>query len=188
MPGTGGEQGAGNQGAGGEGGQGGEGGGTSQTTATWDAFLQQQSDEVRGLFDGHVSGLKSALASERDQHKNLAKELREATEKLDKDSDARKELEGLSGRLETAERRAAFYEDAAKPEIGCANAKLAWLAAQEIEAFDRRGNVNWDALKQEFPSLFQKGGSGNAGSGTGGGGNPPGGVDMNSMIRRAAGK
>ena len=172
-----------NQGTGGQGNE-----STNQTTATWETFLQQQSDEVRGLFDGHVTGLKSALASERDQHKDLAKQLREATEKLDKDSDARKELEALSGRLEVAEQRAAFYQDAAKPEIGCANAKLAWLAAQEIEAFDRRGNVNWDALKKAFPELFRTGGSGNAGSGTGGGGNPPGGVDMNSMIRRAAGK
>lgn len=171
-----------NQGTGGQGNE-----GTGETAATWDTFLQSQSDEVRGLFDGHVSGLKSALASERDQHKDLARELREATEKLDKDSDARKELEALGGRLEVAEQRAAFYEDAAKPEIGCANAKLAWLAAQEIEAFDRRGNVNWDSLKKEFPELFQVGGKGNAGSGTEGGGTLDG-SNMNARIRHAAGR
>jgi len=172
--------GQGNNGAGGA-------GQTGQAAATWETFLQQQPENVKTLFDVHVTGLKSALQSERDQHKDLAKQLREATEKLEKGSDARKELEALGGRLEIAEQRAAFYEDAAKPEIGCVNAKLAWLAAQEIEAFDRRGNVNWESLKKAFPELFRTGGSGNAGSGTGGTGTP-GGSGMNEMIRRAAGK
>jgi hypothetical protein len=56
-------------------------GGTPETPMSWDAWLQQQPETVRALADAHVSGLKGALAGERDQRKALAKELRDALAK-----------------------------------------------------------------------------------------------------------
>jgi len=157
-------------------------------TQTWEAFLGAQSDDVKALHEGHVKGLRSALGSERDQRKDLASQLQDAAKKLEKGSEAQKALEEASGKLEAANQRADFYAEASKPEIGCSNAKLAYIAAQEIGAFDSRGNVNWEVLKQQFPELF-KGkpvAKGNAGSGAGqtGGGK----AGMNEFIRAAAGR
>jgi len=157
-------------------------------TQTWEAFLEAQSDEVKALADSHIKGLRSALSSERDQRKDLASQLQDAAKKLDKGSEAQKALEEVAGKLDAANQRADFYAEAGKPEIGCSNAKLAYIAAQEVGAFDSRGNVNWDTLKKDFPELFKqkpvaKGNAGNGAGQTGGGK-----TGMNEFIRAAAGR
>jgi hypothetical protein len=156
--------------------------------ATWEEFLQGQGDDVKKLFDGHVQGLKSALDTERTQRKDLTKQLREATAQLEKGSEARQSLEALTGQLEAAQARAEFYEEATRPEIGCGNPRLAFLAAQESGAIDSRGRIAWDALHQQFPELFKKSAApaGNAGAGTGG--PAPASRNMNTFIRRSAGR
>jgi hypothetical protein len=177
----------GNEGNQGEQGQGEQGQGEGGTPATWETVLEGLPEDARALYEGHTQGLRSALESEREQRKNLARQLREATEALEEGSDARTQLETLTQTAEAAEQRAAFYEEAAGQ--GVKNFRLAWLAAQEIDAFDRRGNVQWESLKEAFPELFQvKQGSapGNAGAGTQQA--PSGGSDMNTIIRRGAGR
>jgi len=92
------------------------------------------------------------------------------------------------------EQRAQFYEDAGRPETGCPSPRLAYLAAREGDYFDRRGNVTWNKLKEDYPELFvkpklapasagagvgQAAGSVAAGTGTGG---------MNDFIRAASGR
>lgn len=157
-----------------------------QDQITWEGWLEGQEPTIQGLYEGHVQGLKAALASERDQGKNLAKELREATLKLEEGSEARKELEKLQITVDTATQRADFFEEAARPEIGCANPKLAFVAAKEIDAFDKRGNVNWERLRESFPELFKpKGAPGHAGAGTTTAPQP---IDMNAIIRGATGR
>lgn len=159
-----------------------------ETSQTWEQVLATLPEEQRQLHDTHTQGLRSALQSERQQRQELTRQLREATQQLEEGSQARQQLEALTNQLETAERRADFMEEAVRPEIGCTNPRLAYMAAQEIEAIDRRGRINWDALKQQFPELFksqQKTPPGNAGSGTG---QAPTGKDMNAFIRTAAGR
>lgn len=181
------------QGAGGTpgagGATGGAGGGTPQGGAqpgTFEAWLAGQDEAVKGLLTQHTAGLRSALESERTQRSELAKQLKEI--KPEKGSEAEKSLQELQGKLEAAERRAQFAEDAHKPEIGCVNAKAAWALAMAEGLFDGRGNPNWAALKQMAPELFTTPGAarGNAGAGTGQAPQPAGG--MNEFIRRAAGR
>lgn len=172
---------------GGTGDAGGDTGGTpAPTYATWYATLEPG---PKALIEGNIAGLRSALVSEKDGRKALTKQLRDATVKLDEGSDARKALEDATSKLELAERRAQFNEDVSKPEIGCSDLRLAYLAAVEDELFDSRGNVDLDELKKKHPVLFgvkPKWPKGDAGTGGGQtGGQKPG---MNAFIRTAAGR
>lgn len=154
---------------------------------TWDTWVAAQDEVVKGLIDGHVKGLKSALDNERSQRSDLAKQLRDVTAKAEKGSELATALTQVSAQLEEAERRATFYADAGKPEIGCSNPRAAFVVAQADNLFDKRGNVDWAALKAVAPELFRpRVPQGNAGAGTGA--PPPATQDMNQYIRRAAGR
>jgi len=159
--------------------------GETQTPPDFDTWLQAQPEEVKGLLDSHVKGLKSALTAEREEKRKLSGQLRDAAKGMEEGSEARKAVEKLSGDLDNANRRVEFYEDAI-PQ-GCSNPKLAWLAAVEIAAIDGRGKVNWDALKEQFPELFKRTAPppAHAGAGTG---QPAQGFDMNRAIRGATGR
>lgn len=159
----------------------GDQGGTS-----WEQVLATLPEEQRGLYEQHTQGLRSALQSERTQRGDLARQLREATAGMEEGSAARTQLEQVGAQLEDANRRADFAMDAG--QHGVVNARLAYLAAVEVEAFDRRGNVNWERLREQFPELFRTNQvpAGNAGNGTGT--PPPAAGGMNAFIRQQAGK
>jgi len=158
--------------------------GGGETPLTFDSWLEGQGDDIKTLIGDHTSGLKSALQSERDQRTELAKALKDATKGLEEGSQA---LDGLSAKLETHEQQIAFYETATA--AGVTNLKLAWLAARGTGAIDKRGNVNIQTLKADYPELFKKAPvpPGNGGNGTGANGLPSG-EDMNAFIRTAAGR
>lgn len=153
---------------------------------TWDAILSGLPDDHKAAYEQHTQGLQSALKAERQQRQDLAKQLREATGQLEAGSKARQDLEALQQQLEDAQRRADFATEAGGH--GVANVKLAYLAAQEFDLFDRRGNVDWPALQKAAPELFAQPAParGNAGSGTQAPPSPQ--QDMNAWIRRAAGR
>ena len=73
--------------------------GGQQTPASFETWLAGQPEDVKRLASEHTTGLKSALASEREQRKQLATQLRDATGKLEKGSDAARTLEEISGKL-----------------------------------------------------------------------------------------
>ena len=156
-----------------------------ETPPTWEAILETLPDETQAIYESHTQGLRSALDSERQAHRDLARQLREATEQLEAGSEARNQLEALQGELEELQRQADFATEANTQ--GVANVRLAYLAAQEFETFDRRGNVQWDALREAAPELFRQQTTprGNAGAGTQAPGNQA--PDIDSMIRRRAG-
>jgi len=157
---------------------------TPQVPETWDAFLEAQPEPVKQLFSQHVQGLKAALSTERDQRRDFEKQLRDVAKQLEDGSEAKAQLEQLSSQYEEAERRLAFYESAPAELV---NAKLGWLAVTELDAFDRRGNVNWDAVREAYPELFKSAKSpapsANAGAGTQGTQTP---FSMNDAVRAAA--
>lgn len=163
-----------------------EGGGANQASLTFDGWLGSQADEVKTLITSHVAGLKSALDSERKQRNELTKSLKDATKDMEAGTKAREALEGLTSRMEEQEAQLAFYDTATA--AGITNLKLAWIAAREADAIDKRGNVNLETLKQAYPELFKKPvpPPGNAGAGQGNG--LPGKKDMNNFIRAAAGR
>lgn len=157
---------------------------------TFDAWYESQDETTRGILDGHTKGLKSALESERAQRSELAKQLREVSGKLEKGSAAEKAVADLQAQLEAKSREADFIASAIHPEVGCSNPKLAYMLASAEGMFDRKGAPDWAAIKAAAPELFQsttvlmRPGSADAGAGRGQL-RPP---DMNSIIRRAAGR
>ncbi|MCU0503883.1 MAG: hypothetical protein MUC51_19355 [Anaerolineae bacterium] len=157
------------------------------TLIAFEEWLKGQDESIRTAYESHTRGLKSALDSERTQRNDLARQLKEASKGIEKGSDLERSLADLSGKLELAERRATFAEQATRPEIGCVNVKAAWALASTDGLFDSRGNPNWDAIKSAAPELF---GAppvrGNAGVGTGV--KPPPAQGMNQFIRQAAGR
>jgi hypothetical protein len=85
------------------------------------------------------------------------------------------------------ETKAEFYEVA--HEAGVTDLKLAYIVAKEEKLIDKRGNVDFDKLKEAHPSLFAspRRPPGDAGAGTGGEGSGRT-RDMNAAIRAAAGR
>ena len=152
----------------------------------FDAWLDEQPQHVKQGLEGHTTGLKTALETERNQRKELAKEVKRLSGTAEKGSEAEKALGEMSTRLEQAEQRAAFMEEAIRPEIGCSNPRTAFLVASAEGLFKRSGEPDWTAIKQAAPELFgaRKTPPGNAGSGNG---SPPAQkVGMNEWIRQAA--
>jgi len=163
----------------------GEGGGQDGDALTFDGWYGGLAEDVKGLLDGHVSGLKSALTDERNQRKELAKQLKEASGKLEQGSEARKSLDALTANLDEATSRADFYEAASV--AGVKNLKLAYLAAKD-GGLIANGRIDFEALKTAAPELFGavRPPAGNAGSGAGQEGAPA--KSMNGFIRAAAGR
>lgn len=153
---------------------------------TFEAWIESQDETVRGLLDGHTKGLKSALDSERESRKSLEKQVRELAAKAEKGGEAEKQLTALADQLTEAGRKTDFYDAAHKQ--GVTNLKLAWMTAVADDLFDKKGNVDFASMKATYPELFgaKVTPRGNAGDGT----EDPVGVkpDVNTMIRRMAGR
>lgn len=146
---------------------------------TFDAWIATQPETVKAIIDAHVNGLRNSVDTERQQRREFAKQIKDLTGKLDANSDAAKQLGELSANLEAAQKRADFYEKATA--AGCVRLKPAFLVAQA-------DGLTVEQVKTQYPELFAatRPPTSNAGSGTQA--PPTGGVTMNELIRRAAGK
>ena len=160
---------------------------TEQPAPSFDAWYTTLDAPQRQLLDGHLQGLRSSLATERQQRADLARQVKDFAVKAEKGSDLEKQLNALQASLQTAERRAAFAEDAARPEIGCLSMRAAYALAVADDLFDRQGRPDWAAIRQAAPELFRRVGAGSADGGAGTTGGQPK-VSMNDIIRRAAGR
>ena len=161
---------------------------TPPEPASWEAYLEGLPANVKTLYEAHTTGLRNSVQATRQERDALSQQLAGITKALGKDPvEAKRLIETMAADLESARMRADFFEAAGKPEIGCSNPRMAMLMAQEIGAIDAKGRINWDAVKQAAPELFQKRApDGRAGVGTG---SPPvTKVDMNALIRRASGR
>lgn len=147
---------------------------------TWYAGLDTT---AKGFIDAHVNGLKTALVTERNEQRTLLAKLQKGAEK---GSELERQLAEMQNTIASAERRATFAEDAIRPEIGCSNVKAAYALAVAEGLFDSRGRPDWAGLKSAAPELFRKPGPGSADGGAGVNHGPK--LDMNSIIRRAAGR
>lgn len=152
----------------------------------WGTWLEAQPENIKAAYQQHTTGLQNAVKATRQERDELAREVKRLSSQAEKGSEAEKALTQLAEKMEAAERRAQFVEEAVKPEIGCRNPKAAYLLAVADGLFDKHNNPNWEAIKTAAPELFGKPpASSNAGSGTE---TPPNKADMNSFIRRAAGR
>lgn len=168
-------------------------GGGSEEGSNWEAVLSELPAEKQELYQKHVSGLLNSVKATRAERDDLAKQIRDLSAKQEKGSDTQKELEQLSSELEAAaeraviaEKRVKFAEEAARPEIGCVNARAAWLVAVAEDAFTKQGDPDWDKIRKAAPQLFAiKASRSNAGNGTK---DEHKSVSMNDYIRRSAGR
>ncbi len=156
---------------------------------TWETILATLPDEDRALYEQHTAGLRNTVQATRQERDTLKARVDALVSALDGKEPAavKQQLTELQTELATANLRATFYEEAGKPEIGCRNAKLAFMVAQAEKLFDRRGNPDWPAIRAAAPELFGPAvPPGNAGHGTGSA--PPGRISMNEYIRQRAGR
>lgn len=169
-----------------------EGGGAEpKAPKSFDELYDSLPEGTRGLVDQHISGLRSALTSERDERKKLAKELRDLGSRLkDGESSTKKELEDLSGKLENYNQQVTAYESLSA--AGAKNLKLAYLAAREEGLVLSDGTVKVEQLRDRMPELFAQAAPAKpkAGAGSGTGETPPAGepkkLSMNDIIRKRA--
>lgn len=158
---------------------------TSETPIVFDEWLKAQPEQVKAAYTAHVTGLQNTVKATREERDGLARQIKELSGKVEKGSETEKALSEISTKLEAAERKASFVEEAVKPEIGCSNPKAAFVIAEAQNLFTRAGAPDWAAIKAAAPELFQKSTArGNAGSGTQ---EPPAKVSMNDFIRRSTG-
>lgn len=167
--------------------QGGEKPSVKADVLDWDTWHGALPKNAQTLIADHESGLKTALGSEREARGDAEKALREVAGKLEKGSVAQKEVLKLADEVSVGTAKTEFYEDA--HEAGIINLKLAYHIAVTDELFDKRGNINFEKMKENYPELFTKAPRkppGGAGDGAGGDLDQP--ADMNVFIRKSAGR
>lgn len=162
--------------------------GAGDGALTYDTWVDEQPENVRTMLEANTTGLKSALDSERDARKGVEKQLRDAAKKAE--GDAKEHYTKLADEMkiqtDAADQRADFFVDAQAAGIG--NLKLAYTVAVQDDFIDRKGRVNFEQMKKDYPELF--GAKPRTPKGHGGSGNSPPveGTDMNKILRKAAGK
>ncbi len=150
----------------------------------WDAVLETLDAAAVELYQGSITGLKSALSSERQARKDVTKQLKAAQGKLEKGSAAEEQVSALLAQLEVANIRVSFMEEASNHSVS--NSKLLWLAVSQSGESVEVGKLDWTTLRSDYPELFKTAqASANAGAGAG---TSPVGQDMNKMIRQASGR
>ncbi len=165
---------------------GGNGAGATQAL-TWETWLEGQDEQVRTLIQKQTEGLLNTVKATRSERDDLAKQIKDLAKKQAEGSDARRALDEMSAKLETTERRAAFMEEAIKPEVQCKNPRAAFLLAEAENLFTKRGDPDWAAIKAAAPELFGTV-SANANAGTGTQKPPTPAQNMNDFIRKASGR
>jgi valyl-tRNA synthetase len=151
----------------------------------FDEWLASQDAPIKAAYEEHTTGLRNTVKATRDERDALSQQVKDLLKTAAKGSEMEKSLQEFQGKLEAAERRAAFLEAASQPGVDCRNPKAALAIAQALDLFDRRGSPDWTALKAEAPELFGRAvtAPANAGQGV-----APAAADMNAMIRQAAGR
>jgi len=165
-------------------------GGTPDTAppVTFETVYKALPETQRGAIDGHITGLKSALADERNGRKELEKQLRALSKTAEEGSAMRAQLDKLAEEQAGTTARAMFFEAAHDAQVK--NLRLAWLAAQEYGLVDTKtGEADFAKLKNMAPELFNvkpqpQGNAGNGAKQTG----VADGKNMNDWIRAASGR
>lgn len=151
--------------AGAEGGAGAE----PEDDETWFATLDPQlKSRIEKWHGQKVTGLRGALDKERTNSSKLEKDLRSAAAKAEKGSELQKQLEQAANDLEAERGKSTFFEEAHSNQVLPGYAKVLFPLAQDDEYRTRAGKIDWPALRNDYPLMFQekKKASGQAGAGT----------------------
>lgn len=117
---------------------------------SFEEWLKGQSQQVRDWIDGHVTGLKNALQSQKDANASLRAKLQSVSEDSKKDAEGR--IAAMQAELAAERQRNTFNEGAAK--LGIKNSKLAFIAAKEAGLLHEDGTLKEDKFKEQFPELL----------------------------------
>jgi len=151
----------------------------------WETWHKALPEAEQKLIADRESGLKTALKAERDARGEAEKSLRDVAAELETGSDAQKKILELADAEAAANLKADFYEAAHEKDVS--NLKLAYVVAQQDGLIDKRGKIDFDTLKLNYPELFVKKFVPPGGAGEGTGSKLPGDkVDMNALIRAKA--
>ncbi|HEX9329583.1 MAG TPA: hypothetical protein VF915_23850, partial [Reyranella sp.] len=122
---------------------------------TFEALMESLSDGHRALIEKHISGLRTALETERGDRKAAQKAIRSVQTELEQLKAGNVQVKELELRAAEAEAAATFFEEAAAYNVKRGSMRLAFLAAQDGHFFGDDGGVQWDALQARFPDLFE---------------------------------
>ena len=96
---------------------------------------------IESRFSDDTKTLKSALDKERDEAKQLAKQIKDLQGKSEKGSELEKALSDLQAQLAAATQEKQFILDA--PAKGVSNIKAAYKLALADGLIDAKGAVDW---------------------------------------------
>lgn len=154
----------------------------------WEQWLTEQPEPVKTAYSEHVNGLKNALTAERTERKQLADQLKKMSKTAEDGSELQTQLQAAVGRIEEAESKADFYEDAHAARV--TNLHAAWLIARNADLIDKRtGRVDMARLRTLVPEFFETRRAAppaNAGVSAAQAAPPP--HDMNDLIRGKTGR
>ena len=98
---------------------------TTQTTdakpLVFDEWIAGQDEPVKELISTRFTALENTVKATRDERDALKGQLKDLLKTAEKGSELEKSLTDAMSRLDAAEKKAAFLEEAIKPGIECRN-------------------------------------------------------------------
>lgn len=166
-------------------------GSSDEVFENFEAFMEGQPDKVKSLFDEHIKGLRATITNTRAERDGFSKDLKKLREDLKEHPKLQSRIDELTKSLDSANAKADFYANAGSE--GCINPKAAFALMLAEGLTDRRGDPDWDSLREAAPQLFKDPDTLETGAGEGTDKKlkkdkqkVP--VTMNEMIRLQAGK
>ena len=138
---------------------------TTKVYENFEVFLNEQPEEVKALYETHLSGMLNTIKATRLERDNFSHELKELGKKAVKGSETDVLVSELTAKLATAEKKATFLGKA--NEVGCLRPSAAYALATSDNLFTEEGEPDWKKIKENVPELFKiTNTKTNAGSGT----------------------
>lgn len=123
--------------------------------ADFDSWLAAADEPTKAIVNARFAALDNTVKATRTERDDFKKQIKDLQPLAAKGSELEASLTELSTRIELADRRANFAEEALKPEVGCSNSRAAFLVATADNLFDRKGAPLWDKIKAAAPELFK---------------------------------
>ena len=119
----------------------------------FEKWMEDQPEDVKTMFEEHVTGLRSALQSERDGRKEDLKKLRELEKQAESGSELSKQLDEMTNSMKEMELRTKFVESASGAGVKANMIKAAYLTAK-ADGLVSEDKINFDGLKTSYPDFF----------------------------------
>jgi len=119
----------------------------------FEKWMEDQPEDVKTMFEEHVTGLKTALQSERDGRKDDLKKLRELEKQAETGSDLGRQLAEMTKSMKDMELRTKFIESAGVAGVKANLVKAAYLTAN-ADGLVSEDKIDFEGLKTKYPDFF----------------------------------